>query len=254
VEGKVIALRYPGVCAICGAAIARGDKASWHEESHTVTCLTCAASPASTTSKAGRSAERKAERLEARAPSSAIARWTRGGPSESDLWHKGAEGEEIVGARLDALRDEGMIVRHDLRVPGSRAANIDHVVVARSGIHVIDSKFWNGQIRLKKKGIVGDDWRLYVNSRDRTSAVEKLAGQILAVDHATKELGLPTPITAAICFVKGDWPVFTRGYTLHGVQIVWPKKLVELLRRPGPLTDDQMAHAGQLIFERLPLG
>ncbi|WP_245561710.1 nuclease-related domain-containing protein [Agromyces italicus] len=48
-------------------------------------------------------------------------------------WSVGAAGEEVVGARLDAIASEHIRVLHDRRIPGSRA-NIDHLVVTPGGV------------------------------------------------------------------------------------------------------------------------
>jgi nuclease-like protein len=45
-----------------------------------------------------------------------------------------------------ALERHGYQVFHDLAVPGS-AANVDHLVVGPTGVYVIDSKRYRGQLR-----------------------------------------------------------------------------------------------------------
>ncbi|MDC7120263.1 NERD domain-containing protein [Cellulomonas fimi] len=62
----------------------------------------------------------------------------------------GARGERLTAAVLDplALREGGWTALHDVTVPGSRGANVDHVVVtggtggAPGRIILIDSKAW----------------------------------------------------------------------------------------------------------------
>jgi hypothetical protein len=68
-------------------------------------------------------------------------------PSADTLaWRHGAQGERRTGRRLAPLERAGYQVFHDLAVPGS-AANVDHLVVGPTGVYVIDSKRYSGQLR-----------------------------------------------------------------------------------------------------------
>lgn len=52
---------------------------------------------------------------------------------------------------LDPLRGLGWTVLHDRRVPGS-AANVDHLVIGPNRAWLIDSKAWDGRIKLLGDG------------------------------------------------------------------------------------------------------
>jgi hypothetical protein len=68
-------------------------------------------------------------------------------PSPATLaWRHGAQGERRTARLLAPLERRGYQVFHDLAVPGS-AANVDHVVVGPTGVFVIDSKRYRGQLR-----------------------------------------------------------------------------------------------------------
>lgn len=250
-NARLVTLRYAGHCGTCGTELRPGQQAWWNRTTRSVTCARCATEVRLTDSVAGRSAQRKYERLHANrdahiAKRSAPIRWISrviGEPGSTTAWRKGAIGEEKLGARIASLRDEGMVVIHDLSIPNSRA-NIDHVVIAPSGIHVIDAKRYSGLIKVR-------NGNLYVGSSKRTNLVEKLAGQILAIDRATVDVHLPTVITPVLCFVDGEWPLLGRGYELQAVKIVWPKKLYELVRRPGDLTPHQITAAGVALVHNL---
>jgi glucokinase len=60
-------------------------------------------------------------------------------PSHERAWAQGASGEEYVAERLAKYLNHGACVLHDRRIIGSRT-NIDHIVIAPSGVWVIDSK------------------------------------------------------------------------------------------------------------------
>ena len=47
---------------------------------------------------------------------------------------------------------------HDVRWPGRRRANLDHVVVGPSGVFVVDTKNWSGRIEVRV-GVLRQDGR-----------------------------------------------------------------------------------------------
>jgi hypothetical protein len=170
-ETKVLRLRYPARCARCHNELAPGTEAQWDYEAKTATCLSCighdpesegrtealvtAASEAAgelDRGVAGASAAREWKRRHERREREVRAKWgPLGGialalsedPQSTSAWAYGANGEAKLGRLLDPLRDEGMAVLHDRRIPGTRA-NIDHLVVAPWGVFVIDAKNYKG--------------------------------------------------------------------------------------------------------------
>lgn len=64
----------------------------------------------------------------------------------AEMWYRGHVGEQTVGAELEKLRGHGFDVLHDVRWPGRRRANIDHVAIGPPGILVVDSKNWSGNV------------------------------------------------------------------------------------------------------------
>jgi Nuclease-related domain len=68
-------------------------------------------------------------------------------PSPATLaWRHGAEGERRTARLLAPLERHGYKVFHDLALPGS-AGNVDHLVVGPTGVFVIDTKCYRGQLR-----------------------------------------------------------------------------------------------------------
>jgi hypothetical protein len=75
-------------------------------------------------------------------------------PSEhARSWQRGADGERHTARLLDRLTRDGYVVFHDLALPGS-PANIDHMVIGPSGVFVIDSKQWTGEVHQGADGLV----------------------------------------------------------------------------------------------------
>lgn len=167
-----------------------------------------------------------------------------GGESQATrAWDKGADGEEAVGALLEGV--DGVVVRHDRRVPSSKA-NIDHIAVAASGVYVIDAKNYTGLVESRNAG----GWlrpgeRLYVNNRDQTKLVKAALRQAQVVRHAIGDH--PIPIYAVLCFVGPNWKrFFARPLVVGGVHVTWPAKVVDLLQQEGQFTHEVRAIASTL--------
>jgi hypothetical protein len=112
------------------------------------------------------------------------------------------------------------VVFHDLAVPGSDA-NLDHLVIGRSGVFVIDSKQWTGEVRQGADGLV---WHNHYRL-DRT---------LEAVRWEAERVGrlLDTRAAALLC-VHGAH-IQGGGLDTQGVAIV-PARLLR-----GALGDDRV--------------
>ncbi|HZA80106.1 MAG TPA: nuclease-related domain-containing protein, partial [Actinomycetes bacterium] len=73
--------------------------------------------------------------------------------TQARAWQRGARGERRTARLLERLGRDGYVVFHDLAMPGS-PANIDHLVVGPSGVFVVDSKQWTGQVHQSADGLV----------------------------------------------------------------------------------------------------
>ena len=114
----------------------------------------------------------------------------------ADAWEKGADGEEATAVALAALPAEEWTVFHDIRWPGRRYANIDHVVVGPGGVFVIDSKNWSGRVEV-------DDNVLRQNGRSREKAVAGVAEAALAITQMTSPVAT-RHVQPVLCFVRDD--------------------------------------------------
>jgi hypothetical protein len=171
-------------------------------------------------------------------------------PQSIRAWAKGSEGERRLAERLQREVGDRAVLLHDRKVPRTRG-NIDHVVIAASGVWVIDTKAYDGRVEQRDVGgMFKSDRRLFVRGRDRTKLAESLGWQIAAVRVA---LGaLETPISAVLCFVEADWKLFAKPFQLSGAWVTWPSKLVEMIAAPGPLNSDQVQAIARCIADALP--
>ena len=174
-------------------------------------------------------------------------------PQSTTAWARGAEGERLLGAGLDRLASSGVRVLHDRRRPGTKA-NIDHLVVAASGVWVIDAKLYKG--RVERRGVGGwfsKEHRLFVGGRDRTKLLAGLDKQRAAVRVVLDSLGaVDVPVHTALCFVDGDWPLLAKPFALQGHFITWPKALYQRVTTEGPLEHEHRREVFAELERRLP--
>lgn len=107
------------------------------------------------------------------------------------MWEKGAEGEKAVAAALATFGDDWVIL-HDVRWPGRRFANIDHIAIGPGGVFVIDAKNWSGAITVR-------DEVLRQNGYRREGAVAGCADSAIAVGELIP--GHMTHVVPVLCFV-----------------------------------------------------
>lgn len=139
----------------------------------------------------------------------------------AELWERGAEGEVATANELNKLDRNVWTVFHDVRWPGRKRANIDHIAVGPGGVFVIDSKHWTGAL-----AVSGDELR--VNGRSREKAVAGAADAALAVTSVLGQL----PAVPVLCFVR-DEPI--TGWT-RDVMVCSTANLVDMLvTRPPTL-------------------
>jgi hypothetical protein len=170
-------------------------------------------------------------------------------PQHEQAWVRGAAGERELAQSL-ARRCPGAIVLHDRRLPGSRA-NIDHLAVAPSGIHVIDAKRYKGKVEVRKPFF--GEAKLVIRSRDRTKLIRGLDRQVEAVRAASGADAPGVDVHGCLCFVGGqaDKPLL-RKLSLDGYPLLYPRQLAKLLNRPGELDADGIRELAETLAAALP--
>lgn len=176
-------------------------------------------------------------------------------PQSTKAWAVGAVGEEKLGRRLDGLKSDGVHVLHDRRIPGTKA-NIDHIVVGPSGVFVIDAKKYKGSLRHHVEGgfLRERTERLMVGSRDCTKLAGGVQKQIARVVAALSNAGFAyVPVAGMLCFVEAEWPLIGGNFSISGIEVLWPRKAVEMIRKPGPIdaTDSQRIYSA--LAEAFPV-
>jgi len=165
----------------------------------------------------------------------------------TEAWGRGAEGEELVGRRIESVIGSDGVALHDRRIPGHRG-NLDHLVVAATGVWVIDAKHYHGRLARKQAG----GWFapravLTIARRDESRLIAAARRQRATVE-AVLDPDIPT--RAVLCFTGVDLPLLARPFVIDDVLVTWLAALARTLCAPGPLgptqrgaVADRLAHA-----------
>ena len=261
-------VKYDGVCSRCGNPLRAGEVAVYERPTRSIRCTSCptaeagADEPDFDAGVAGGSARREYERRKENRESRVKDRFGQrfGGvvlaltddPQSTRAWATGARGEEKFAAALDGI--DGLRVLHDRRVPKSRA-NIDHIVVAPAGIFVVDAKHYRGTIAIRNRGwLLRPDHRLYVGRRDCSALATGMGWQVESVAVALTAAGVDPlpPVTPVLCFINGEWPLFSAPDEFAGVRIEGTRSIRKLMAAPTVLDGPSIERLARILAASLP--
>jgi hypothetical protein len=177
-----------------------------------------------------------------------------GDPQSTTAWARGAAGEEKLAKRLDDLREQGVLMLHDRRIPNSKA-NIDHIAVSSAGVFVIDAKRYKARPHLRVRGGLFSPRveSLIVGTCDQTKLVNGLLKQVGLVRAALTETHNDVPVRGMLCFIDADWPLAGGSFTTRGVDVLWPKKASRHLTAEGPLSAASALAIHRALAEHYPI-
>jgi hypothetical protein len=281
-------LRYAGACSVCAAQLAKGDGAEWNRVARVVTCLDCVAARTACcdvaepvvaepvvaelanlaerdqsigidAGVAGASAALEYERRHQRRQEALKARWRRlapiadffsDDPQSTTAWNKGSDGERRLGRHLARVLGDAAFILNDRKLPATKG-NIDHVVVASSGIWIVDAKNYGGKVELRDVGgWTKVDRRLFVGGRDRTHLADGLQWQLKAVNKVLA--GETVDVHMALGFTDAEWKLFAKPFRIHDVWVTWADALAELIATPGSLEADHVKALAERLSGALP--
>ena len=263
-ELRRLRLRYPGTCAGCGIALSRGAEAFWSRARKEAICLACGPAPlspladvpgASAAAEGTRRASKRIDDVRKRYGDHAAAVAEQLADREvSASWGKGSDGESRLAAYVARELGDLVIALHDRLIPGTRR-NIDHILVAPTGIWVVDAKAYKGKVAKRE---IGPIWRrdneLIVAGRNRTTLAKGVDSQVEAVVAALRpdpELR-GTAVHAALCFVEAEWALLDFPFQVGNVWVMYPGALRKRLKKSGPLSRDVMARIARRLDLSLP--
>jgi hypothetical protein len=179
-----------------------------------------------------------------------------GPPAYIEHWRRGLEGERRTAGALARLRRRGFVLLHDLpdraRPADARTANVDHVVVCRAGVFLLDSKWLGGDASL-----VGETVR--VQMRDDEAESYELRWLARAMRGRALRLQQDIAETTGVRFVQPVvvfWNRFDAGQLSAGnVEFVEGDRLVAWLQEQAARNSPQwVAEVARGISSARPTG
>lgn len=152
-----------------------------------------------------------------------------------------SDDERRFVARLDAELAPSAAVLHDRKVPGTRG-DVDHVVIAPTGIWLVDAMDDTGRVRRRDVG----GWRssgqrLFVGDHNRTKLVDAMGWHVAAVRAQLDHVGLgEVPVHPVVCLTTSTWGWCAKPFRIGGVLVTWPAALITAIvhHRADRLLDD----------------
>ena len=156
---------------------------------------------------------------------------------------KGEEGERIVARAIeDNLLSQGYKVVHDIQFTNNRSVfNIDHLIIGKNGIFVVDSK---NNMKPKSGGAVVtyDGKRLYWNGKlhehDEIAQVKSAANN--AKEYIARKTGLQLNVRPVVCAV--GWCANSSSLYRNPVLLVMEKTIgtvIPRVRTDRSLTEEE---------------
>jgi hypothetical protein len=144
---------------------------------------------------------------------------------------------ETLERRTDRNRDEQAVVLHSRRLPRSGQV-VDHIVVAPSGVWVIDSNSSTGKVTERNVGgWFKQESQLCLDDTDQTRLLDAIGRASDAVEWELGHLDVSgLTLDRVICFTAAEWPrVFAKPLRISDTWVTWPGNLAELIVADGPL-------------------
>jgi hypothetical protein len=265
----MITLRRPDSCARCSASLPAGTEAYWDRPRRQVTCEPCHAvtnsipppggEPELDPGEAGASLKReyerrkrnREERVRRRHPHlGGFLLWLNDEPQDTRAFRAGELGEKAIADSLERrLSDGSTIVLKNRAMPRGRG-DIDFIVVAPSGVYVVDAKAVKGKVRIEKPLFRAD--KLLLNGRNRTNWIDGLDRQVAAVRQA---LPKEAPLQGAICFTEAELPLLSvlfGALEMRGHLVLYRRGLAKRLNADGPLTRPRIETLGRRLAAAFP--
>jgi len=168
-------------------------------------------------------------------------------PQRVDAFFKGARGEERTAFALEALPAGFSVFNGIARKKGMALmrGDMDHVVVGRTGVFVIETKNWDGEVAC-------DHGRIWVDGR--LPSRDPLAQVLKARDALEAELAgvleVPVKARAVLCFAGRGF--LGKHASLNGVEIRHAREVAALVAEaPSELNADEVERVADRLVGML---
>lgn len=185
----------------------------------------------------GESARREGERLAA------------AGDADAAKWLAGAEGERRVAHALSGLPPGWTVIHDRLLMPGLTEWNLDHVLVGRPGVVLVDAKNFSGEITVWNESL----FQHLGHGPDRTS--RNLIGELRKVHWMAAEMGrrLGGPVIPVLCLAGNRQQRFGDPQLVCGVWVVPLRAVVEwLVGRGSRVTEEDARRLVPRVLSEFP--
>jgi hypothetical protein len=156
----------------------------------------------------------------------------------ASVWRRQAAAQRRTAGRLRPLEDEGVLVLHDVVLPGW-PAGLDHLVAGPTGVWAVES--WpRGRLTLRR-------------GTGRAAGVP--AGPLRALGWQTAAVagvlagGASVPVKPLLCVHGGSWLAGSRS--VQGVRVARPRQLGRVVREGPPAQPGEVERAAARLLEAL---
>jgi hypothetical protein len=166
-------------------------------------------------------------------------------PEHVDRWRRGYGGERRTARALRPLLRLGWVVRHDL---AALRGNRDHVVVGPSGVFLLDSKAYGGEVSVAED-VLAVRW---VEDPDDGYELTRLGAKMRGAAAAmAEELARASGVRAWVQPVVVIWARFPQRFVdANGVVYVHGDELAAWLRNlPVRMADTALEKVGAALAE-----
>ncbi|MEQ8437059.1 MAG: nuclease-related domain-containing protein [Ilumatobacter fluminis] len=261
----LIKAKYDSSCTACGRVVKKGADLFWIPNTSVVVCPSCTAvdvqagldtgtAGSAATRKANAGSRKHAERLLKAYPM--LGEYLNANahkPAHVRSWIRGADGERIVGRKLDIAAQKGrLIVLHDRLLPSG--GNIDHIVIGTRRICVVDAKHYRNAKITKRND------KLCINGEEEEQLIDGVRMQKFAVQDALSDRPLIADnVSAILAFVGAKFNI--SGSIIHrGVWCSDVKEAISYAAHRGPifggdtirLTDEERLEIAQILADKFP--
>lgn len=156
-------------------------------------------------------------------------------------WSIGAKGEAKVAGALSSLK--GCNVYHDVLLPGERK-NIDHIVLARNGVFVIETKNNKGTIKcngdsweLEKVGRKGTPYAGHIGNPSKQVKRNALALRNFILDR----VGIRLYVNGIVCFTNRECVLEVNEPTVPVVRLAELENFILIYMDPKVISVEELA-------------
>lgn len=249
-------MQHDDACSNCGAPMPAGSVGWWEDWTASARCEPCfRAGPDDTPAAGRRRSPGRAHSVDPSRRGGKHGRFTVASddPRLTNAWARGSDAERRLARHLGDDLIDAAVVLHDRVVPKTRAT-VDHVVVAPSGVWVIDARTDGGRVEVREiGGRAAPEERLYLANRDWTRHLDACADLGETVRLMLTRAGIDlVPILPVLCLTSADWGPRALPLLVGEVVVAWPAAVLAAIVEDDGLDDATVDRIARALAAKLP--